>query len=1042
MRPRSPQAPIMIVLHTLGVAAIHLGARRILPSATRAFASLLFLGVERGRDVPRGDLQALLFPDQGDRTAAHNLRQLLYRLRSLGVPVVAGERSVTLPAHEVTDDYSALRAGSVGPGAVEAVAGGILPGYAPDFSRRFAEWVEAQREHIGQRLLGLLAARLAELRSAGRWRELEPVARAVLGLDPLHEEATLARAECLALTGQKARAVQLLDTYIEDVGAYSTDIRLPAHVLRTRISEHVPDPSYRRLGPGPFLGRDREMAELWRHYQRAKQGEPRTVVIHGEPGIGKTRLATEFLKAAALDGATCLKVECAPHDVRRPLGVFVDLVPKLLEAPGGLGVAPEGMEFLNRVTAARVVKPDSLALSEPISVSAAIEDAISDLLAAVASEQTLVITLDNGQFADPVSVRMLAERIAAAHGLPVMVIAGATNRLPALKSQGHRTRAFRMHLRGLSSDASEAILRGLAMEHNLRLADDATAEMVSLTVGNPLYIESLLHDYRGESVEVLRTSTLEELLQQRIDDLDDIALVILAACSVIGRKWSIATVDKLAGVNPLDLIRGLQELHDRGLLRDSGSDSDRVHPLVGRAALARIGGSAVRVLHRRMAEYLHNVESSDNNPARLLDCSTHWEQAGESSRGVALLTSYARYCTQIGQPSMTYDVLARAVAMTTQDARPDLLDEAIRTADLAERYEDVCRQYRLRQSLRGEIVPHDDLELIEINASRHTGVSLDRRADQLWHCLQSPKASPKHRLRAAAIYIVYADGWFRSAEAERTLELARPLAECDDSCRDLWLNVELLYNLHFGDPSIAIGCAQRALEIVRHNGNEWYVMTLGMNAAIAYFIGGNYSGAVDALSFVRDTAIRKGMRRAEAQAASLLSTVHLEYGLIDEARGWDAIASAAIATIGSHAGMYSHLSNRIEFALLDQDPADARRWLEYSRLTYVELASPHNASIEVGYDALIAHIEAPGCSLSPRLGQLKAHHQAARFSWSHDGLMEALVTAHLESNQPKEAEASLAQYLQEERRERTPLRPGIGRLARDLGVSHNYPDRF
>ncbi|HUX34224.1 MAG TPA: hypothetical protein VMV51_10185, partial [Gemmatimonadaceae bacterium] len=67
----------MIFLHTLGVVAIRVGARRVLPRTARAFASLIYLGLERGRRVPRGELQELLFPGQGARTAAHNLRQLL-----------------------------------------------------------------------------------------------------------------------------------------------------------------------------------------------------------------------------------------------------------------------------------------------------------------------------------------------------------------------------------------------------------------------------------------------------------------------------------------------------------------------------------------------------------------------------------------------------------------------------------------------------------------------------------------------------------------------------------------------------------------------------------------------------------------------------------------------------------------------------------------------------------------------------------------------------------------------------------------------------
>ncbi len=124
-------------------------------------------------------------------------------------------------------------------------------------------------------------------------------------------------AEWMALNGQKAAAVRLLDEYLADVGPLGKDLRLPASVLRTRISEHLPDDAYRLVGVGPFVGRDAEMAELWRRYLRCRRGEPCAVVVHGEPGIGKTRLGTEFLKAAVLDGATSVKVE-------RALTTFVD----------------------------------------------------------------------------------------------------------------------------------------------------------------------------------------------------------------------------------------------------------------------------------------------------------------------------------------------------------------------------------------------------------------------------------------------------------------------------------------------------------------------------------------------------------------------------------------------------------------------------------------------------------------------------------------------------------------------------------------------
>ncbi len=90
----------MIVLYTLGTTAIRVGGRNVLPSATQAFSALFFLAVERRRQVPRRELQSLLFPGQADRSASHNLRQLLYRIRGLGAPLATTNDTIGLPAAE------------------------------------------------------------------------------------------------------------------------------------------------------------------------------------------------------------------------------------------------------------------------------------------------------------------------------------------------------------------------------------------------------------------------------------------------------------------------------------------------------------------------------------------------------------------------------------------------------------------------------------------------------------------------------------------------------------------------------------------------------------------------------------------------------------------------------------------------------------------------------------------------------------------------------------------------------------------------------
>ncbi|HEU4993881.1 MAG TPA: hypothetical protein VFT29_03645, partial [Gemmatimonadaceae bacterium] len=77
----------MIHLHTLGDALIKVDEKEIRPTAPLMFAALLYLGMERGRRVPRAALQELLFPNSDERSGAHSLRQLLYKLRQLGAPI-------------------------------------------------------------------------------------------------------------------------------------------------------------------------------------------------------------------------------------------------------------------------------------------------------------------------------------------------------------------------------------------------------------------------------------------------------------------------------------------------------------------------------------------------------------------------------------------------------------------------------------------------------------------------------------------------------------------------------------------------------------------------------------------------------------------------------------------------------------------------------------------------------------------------------------------------------------------------------------------
>ncbi|HVX38877.1 MAG TPA: AAA family ATPase, partial [Gemmatimonadaceae bacterium] len=378
----------MLILHTLGTARIDAGTTRLTPTSVRKFALLLHLSAEPGRRVPREVLRDLIFPDRTEDSARHSLRELVYGFRQLGVRIDSDKHGMSVSADAVASDYRELLDGERPDSSrLTAAAGGFLPGYAPDHSEAYTEWLEGYRARATFEICKVLLKELTRAKRGGDWAQAERAARACLALDPLNEEATLGLAEMLAIGGSKVAAVRLLDAYISEVRGGPNDLRIPASILRRRISEQA-GPMYQAPAVLPFLGREPEMAVLADAIDRARKGEPTCIILAGEAGIGKSRLADEACGRAALDGFRIERVAAQPSDRDRPFAAFLDLVPKLRELPGALGAAPASLDALDRLITHKV-SPDSS--SEPNLLRSQITRGIDDLIEAISSEGPLLL---------------------------------------------------------------------------------------------------------------------------------------------------------------------------------------------------------------------------------------------------------------------------------------------------------------------------------------------------------------------------------------------------------------------------------------------------------------------------------------------------------------------------------------------------------------------------------------------------------------------------------------------------------------------------
>ncbi|MFM8780409.1 MAG: hypothetical protein ACKOFO_02810, partial [Gemmatimonadota bacterium] len=193
-----------------------------------------------GEYVPRTELIELFWPTAAEAKGRHSLRQMLYRLKEVGVTLDEdGELLSLSPARVRCDLADALHADWIieADEADIAAACDALPGLTRRFSERYGEWIDEIRARLESQFRRAALRVLNDAKTEGRWYDVEHWALMLMRTDPLNETAVLARAEGTAMLGSKAEAIEQLDRYLGELGPKAEQIGLPAKLLRRRIKE-------------------------------------------------------------------------------------------------------------------------------------------------------------------------------------------------------------------------------------------------------------------------------------------------------------------------------------------------------------------------------------------------------------------------------------------------------------------------------------------------------------------------------------------------------------------------------------------------------------------------------------------------------------------------------------------------------------------------------------------------------------------------------------------------------------------------------------
>ncbi|HWQ13548.1 MAG TPA: AAA family ATPase [Roseiflexaceae bacterium] len=410
-----------VTLALLGTPQVQLDGRPLPLPTRKALALLAYLAVEGGVHA-REKLAALLWPDLDAPQARQAVRTTLARLRRAlrdhASCLVVDQHTVALQAADL--DVLELRAASADQAAPPDVLRRIVARYRGDFLEGFAlpdapefdQWAAVRREQCHQQLAGLLARLVELLLDSGDARGAAAAASTWVAHDGLSEAAYRRLMQAYLVAGDRAAALQayeacraVLAAELGIAPAPETDTLAAAARRAPPLPTVAPRPADPLAAVElPLVGRAREHAALASAFHTARAGRLQLAVIEGEPGIGKSRLALEFLGWAAAHGADVLRGQAFEAGGRLPYQpVITALRPRLdrERAPDDL-LADVWLAELSRLLPELRDRYPDLAPpgADDEAARGRLFEAVARLGFALARQAPLVLLVDDIQWAD------------------------------------------------------------------------------------------------------------------------------------------------------------------------------------------------------------------------------------------------------------------------------------------------------------------------------------------------------------------------------------------------------------------------------------------------------------------------------------------------------------------------------------------------------------------------------------------------------------------------------------------------------------------
>jgi predicted ATPase len=518
-----------------------------------------------------------------------------------------------------------------------------------------------------------------------------------------------------------------------------------------------------KLVRGRLVGRQPELAQLKDLWKHVRQGHALLVLLSGEPGVGKTRLAHELLVYARLNGAPALQGGCYEYEATSPYLPVSEALrewvgeqnPLALQAQIG-PLAPE----LARLAPEIEDKIGSLAPNPklpPNEERLRLFDHVARLLQNLASQRGLLLFIDDLHWADQGTLALLHYLMRNLRNVPVMILAAyreieldRNHPLSDALVEWNRERlAMRLPLGRLSSaDVAELLASLFGME-------SASAEFVDViyreTEGNPFFVEEVVKAliqqgqiYRVDGRwdrqalhDLTIPQSIKEAISRRLNRLTPPCIETLHVASVMGKRFDFDELSAASTQGEDELLDALDEAVAAQLLRVEGETSFVfTHDKIREVLFEELNPIRRRRLHQRAGAGLEKlyrespVRSSCCTPVQVL--AYHFIEAGDLEKGLGYSIQAAGEANQLYAHDEALQYYRRALECAESLNLPERL---------AEIYAHIAWVYIDQGMLQQAIEALESALRLETDPRRRARLKVDIGSNRI-HSLSAASADP------------------------------------------------------------------------------------------------------------------------------------------------------------------------------------------------------------------------------------------------------------------------------------------------------------